>query len=69
MNKFSFEISGFVVSDEKYTENKNTKNLFKISEISPDEGIIISPNDDGLIKEILKSLGFKYCLDGKVFLM
>lgn len=68
MNKHSFKVCGFVVSNDKYMDNQDINKVFKISEISPDSGIIISPNDDRIIKETLKNLGFKYCLDGKKLL-
>lgn len=68
LDKYLFSVSGFVVSNDKYSENQSIDKIFKISEISSDSGIIISPNDDKMIKETLERLGFKYYLDGKELL-
>lgn len=59
-----FEIKGFVVSDNYYKKETND-NIYKISDISKDSGIIISPKDDCEIKKILNKLNFRNCFDGK----
>lgn len=66
LKRYQFEIAGFVLSDDRY--KKNHDNIYKISEISNQSGIIISPNDDREIRKILDKLDFTYVFDGKLIL-
>lgn len=68
LEKHLFEVSGFVVSTEKYEEYRDRSDVYNITEIHINSGIIISPNDDEIIKKTLKNLEFKTCFDGKKLL-
>ncbi len=56
--------SGFVVSDERKREMPLSGNIYSISEISNDSGIIVSPYDSKEIYKILKNKRFSYVLNG-----
>lgn len=67
LKRHAFKISGFIVSDDRFQYDKNSSNILKLSEISTDSGIIISPNDDKAIKETLEKRNFNTVFDGKKF--
>lgn len=62
IGKLSF--SGFVVSDEKIEDTLPGENVYMISQVSNDSGIIVSPYDNKEIYRILKDRNFKYVING-----
>ena len=64
MNKEGIPFSGFVVSDDRIGDKLLKKDVYKISEISNESGIIVSPYDNQDIYKILKEKEFKCVFDG-----
>ncbi len=64
-DKAFFLYKGFVVSDGKrlICEQEN-QNIYKISDIPPEAGIVVSPRDNDEIYKILKERKMKYVADG-----
>ncbi len=63
----AIEVNGFVVSDNYYNKERGD-NVYRISDVSRDSGIVISSNNDREIKKILDELNFTNCFDGKILL-
>lgn len=64
LNKEGIPFSGFVVSDDRIGDKLLKKDVYKISEISNESGIIVSPYDNQDIYKILKEKEFKCVFDG-----
>lgn len=64
-DKAFFPYKGFVVSDGKrlICEQEN-QNIYKISDMPPETGIVVSPRDNDEIYKILKERKMKYVADG-----
>lgn len=59
-----FIFSGYVVSDDRIESSIPDKDIYKVSEISNDSGIIVSPYKNEEIYRILEKKGIRNIVDG-----